>query len=117
MALQDIDTLLCRRRRLLRLWPAIGGTMLLGTLAAWTYFWFAHPLLGNPPHVLRALEAGTLATDSQVLLAAMAPILFIGIGIMLALLILFSFACMANEKRLLDALDSCRARQVPSDNG
>ncbi|MGC9457244.1 MAG: hypothetical protein ACP5DC_06940 [Halothiobacillaceae bacterium] len=101
----DIETMLCRRRRLVRIWPRIAAVLVLLTIGLYVALFFFQPLLVNPAQVLEMIEAGTLDPSTQALLATMAPLLLLTVGVLLVLLILFVTAGMINERRLLDLID------------
>ncbi|MFP4154711.1 MAG: hypothetical protein ACOC00_00690 [Halothiobacillaceae bacterium] len=102
---RDLETMLCRRRRLVRIWPRIAVALVLLTIGLFAALFIFQPLLVNPLEVLAMIEAGTLEPSTQALLAAMAPVLLLAVGALLILLILFVTAGMINERRLLDLID------------
>jgi len=102
---QDIEAMLCRRRRLVTIWPKIAVVLILLTIGFFAFLFITQPLLVNPAYVLAQLEAGTLDPATQALLAAMAPLLLLTVGVLLIILILFVTMGMINERRLLGLID------------
>lgn len=93
---------LARRRALVRAWPLVGSACLLGLLAlAGVMFWRV-PQLVNPWLVFTQIRADTLPDSQMVLMAAMLPVVMLVVLLLLAALVLMLFACLANERRLLE---------------
>ena len=104
---------LARRRRLLRAWPWVGGSLLLVLLGVGAWLYLTRPRLADPGFVWRALEAGTLDPATLSLLAALVPVLLLGLLGLAALLILMGFAVAANERRMLRLLDEVTGPRAP----
>jgi len=102
---RDLQAMLERRRRLVAVWPKLAAVLILLTVGFFVFLFIAQPLLVNPAHVLTQLEAGTLDSATLALLATMAPMLLLTVGVLLILLILFVTAGMINERRLLGLID------------
>jgi hypothetical protein len=97
-----------RRSTLVRRWPAVAWAMLAGIVAVFGFLLYSSPLLVNPWEVALRIEAETLATPTLTLMAALLPIVFLSCFVLLVALVLFQFAAMANERRLLQIIASLR---------
>lgn len=101
----NIKTMLQHRQRFIRAWPPIA--LLLAALTLGFYIWafFKQPILVNPLHVLHLLQGNHLDSATQGLLSIMAPVLFLTIGILILLLLLFVTIGLINEGRLVRLLE------------
>ena len=71
----------------------------------WVYLFFRHSLLVNPYRVVNMLEKGSLPSTTLALLAAIGSLSFLTCGVLCVILILFLFAGMSNERRLIEIID------------
>ena len=109
MALEGTDLAFVERRStLVRRWPVVAWVMLAGIVAVFGFLLYSSPLLVNPWEVASRIEAETLATPTLTLMAALLPIVFLSCFVLLVALVLFQFAAMANERRLLQIIASLR---------
>src|SRR5690554_2364323 len=101
----ELRRVIHRRRRLIRVWPAIA--LLLAAATAGFYIWaFLHqPILVNPLHVLNLMQTGNLDSATQTLLAVTAPMLFLAVGALVLLLLAFVTAGLVSEGRLMRVLE------------
>ncbi len=83
--------------------------MLIAVLGLIAWLFVTNPLLVNPSMVVSRLEADTLETPTLMLMAAMTPWLFLMCLILLAVVILFAFTAVANERRLIQIIDDLAA--------
>ena len=90
-----------KRSFFVRWWNVVGSIMLavLGVMALWLFV--KVPNLINPLHVIEQLKAGTLQQSSLVVMAAMLPIVVLGLLLVCCAVIGFSFAFFSNERRYL----------------
>jgi len=102
---REMRQIISRRRRLIRIWPAIA--LLLGTVTIGFYVWafFQRPILVNPLHVLELMQTGNLDSATQALLAVTAPVLFLAVGLLVLLLLAFVTAGLVSEGRLMRVLE------------
>ncbi|WP_322521699.1 hypothetical protein SR882_02070 [Guyparkeria halophila] len=102
---REMRQIISRRRRLIRIWPAIA--LLLGTVTIGFYVWafFQRPILVNPLHVLELMQTGNLDSATQALLAVTAPMLFLAVGLLVLLLLAFVTAGLVSEGRLMRVLE------------
>ncbi len=102
---RDMRQIISRRRRLIRIWPAIA--LLLGAVTVGFYVWafFHRPILVNPLHVLDLMQTGNLDSATQALLAVTAPMLFLAVGLLVLLLLAFVTAGLVSEGRLMRVLE------------
>lgn len=93
------------RKRLLRLWPAVGSLLLIliALLAGWLYW--RNPLLVNPWVVMSRLEEGSISNAMLILMAGILPIMALMSLILVALLVVSLFAAFGNERRHLAIID------------
>ena len=90
-----------RRMRLIRAWPWMGGVM-LGVLALGAgWLWLNLPQMVNPWWVFDRIQSGELPVSSLTLMAAMLPVLVLLCLLLLIALMLFVFAALRNEHRLM----------------
>lgn len=101
----EMQQIISRRRRLIRVWPAIA--LLLGAITVGFYAWafFQRPILVNPLHVLELMQSGNLDSATQALLAVTAPMLFLAVGLLVLLLLAFVTAGLISEGRLMRVLE------------
>ncbi len=88
-----------KRIKMVRAWPIIGSAIILleAGLAAWLLW--KHPLLINPQAVLSKLRDGSLPDSTCSLMAAFLPfVVILSLGL-LAMLTLFAFVALANERK------------------
>ncbi|MDA3878318.1 MAG: hypothetical protein PF483_14710, partial [Halothiobacillus sp.] len=86
---QEVQKMLQRRQRFIRIWPPVALLLAAITLGFYTWAFLRHPILVNPLHVIHLLQSNHLDTATQGLLSIMAPILFLMIGVLVLLLLLF----------------------------
>ncbi len=95
-----------RRAAMIRWWPLAGWSMLLITVATWSYLFYRVPLLVNPYAVVHAMNEGTLGGGTLAMLAVLAPVAVLGCGVLLVCGLLLMFAAMGNERRLLAIVEA-----------
>ena len=107
-----------RRRKLLRTWRVVGPLLLLFLVMAGVIMFFSYPLMFNPYEAIDRLEAGTLEDSTLQLMALLLPIAMLMVFFMLMVVVLFSFAAMANDKKYLaiikDLQDAHNNRHDPT---
>ncbi|ANJ67216.1 hypothetical protein A9404_07310 [Halothiobacillus diazotrophicus] len=101
----DIQKMLRQRQRFLRAWPPIALLLTGLTLGFYVWAFLKQPILVNPLHVIRLIQENHLDTATQGLLSIMAPILFLTIGALILLLLVFVTAGLVNEGRLIRLLE------------
>lgn len=110
MPLDEADLAFVRRRSaLVRRWPVVAWAMLAGIVAVFGFLVYSSPLLVNPWEVAARIKADTIAVPTLTLMAALLPIAFLSCFVLLVALVLFQFAAMANERRLLRIVASLGA--------
>ena len=97
-----------KRRFFARWWNVVGSIMLfvLGGMAVW--FFVRVPNFINPLHVIEQLKEETLPQSSLVVMAAMLPIVVLGLLLVCCAVIGFGFAMFANERRYLQIIAKIR---------
>ena len=66
-----------RRGRFIRMWRYAGARALAVLVGFTCYLFVANPLLINPFHVMKQIEADAIPNSTMVLMAAMMPIVFL----------------------------------------
>ena len=98
-----------KRRGLIRAWRYVGPVLLLAILGFSAYLFIRTPLLINPFEVISRLEAGTLEESTTVILAAMLPVMFGGMLVLLIAIVLVMYAAIANEKKYVAIIEKLRS--------
>ncbi|WP_407275521.1 hypothetical protein [Halothiobacillus sp. DCM-1] len=93
--------ILTRRLRFIRRWPAIAGLVALLTLGFYGWVFIKQPLLVNPQSVIQLVQMPSPDSATLTLLAVIAPILFLTVGGLILLLLLFVTLGLINEGRLI----------------
>ncbi|WP_298220387.1 hypothetical protein [Halothiobacillus sp.] len=101
----EIQQMLARRQRFIKRWPSIA--LIVASVTLGFYFWafIKQPILVNPVHVVHLIQNNALDNATQSLLAIVAPMLFLTIGALLLLLLLFVTVGLINEGRLIRLLE------------
>ena len=101
-----------KRIKMVRSWPIVGTAIILleAGLAGWLLW--KHPLLINPQAVLSKLKEGSLPDSSLSLMAAFLPFVIILCLALLAMLILFAFLALANEKKHMAIIQALRGHNA-----
>ncbi len=100
----ELRQVIARRQRLIRIWPKIAITLAVLTVGFYVWAFIKQPILVNPLHVINLLQDNALSSSTQALLSVMAPILFLVVGVLLLMLLLFVTAGLVNEGRLMRLL-------------
>jgi hypothetical protein len=90
-----------KRAKMVHSWPIAGIMIIFLELGLAGWLLWKHPLLINPQAVLSKLRSGSLPDSTLFLMATILPFLFIVCLALLAILILFAFLALANEKKHL----------------
>ncbi|MFO7582286.1 hypothetical protein [Guyparkeria sp.] len=101
----EMRQIISRRRRLIRIWPAIALALAVITVGFYVWAFFQRPILVNPLHVLELMQNGNLDSATQALLAVTAPMLFLVVGLLILLLLAFVTAGLVSEGRLMRILE------------
>lgn len=96
--------ILNRRLRFIQRWPWAALLIALLTLGFYGWAFLYQPLLVNPSAVLHLVQAPAPDTATLSLLAVITPILFLTIGGLILLLLLFVSIGLINEGRLIRLL-------------
>ena len=106
----EIQQMLARRQRFIKRWPSIALIVAALTLGFYVWAFIKQPILVNPVHVLHLLQTNALDNATLSLLSIVAPMLFLTIGALLLLLLLFVTVGLINEGRLIRLLEQ---KQTP----
>ncbi len=101
----EIQLMLAKRQRFIQRWPLIALAVALLTLGFYVWAFIKLPILVNPLHVIQLIQTNGLDSATQSLLAIIAPILFLAIGALLLLLLLFVTVGLINEGRLIRLIE------------
>lgn len=105
----EIQQMLARRQRFIKRWPSIALIVAAITLGFYVWAFIKQPILVNPVHVVHLIQNNALDNATQSLLAIVAPLLFLTIGALLLLLLLFVTVGLVNEGRLIRLLEQKQA--------
>lgn len=102
-----------RRRRQIRYWPwlALLLTGVLGGLYAW--LWLNMPWFLDPQALVQGVQSGKLDTSKLASVAALGNLAFIGCGLLILVIILFTSVALWNEHRLIRYVDQLSAPVLP----
>jgi hypothetical protein len=103
-----------RRRRLLRWWPVVGWLLLVASFGLALWLLVTAPLLINPVAAAAAIESEQVPWPTIEAMAALLPYASLLALALLVVLVLFMFAAMAQQRRLLALIDS---QQVTTSDG
>ena len=98
---------LLHRRKLIRIWPAIGGGLMAALLVFSGWLYVRSPLLIDPTEIVRRLQGDGVDPSTLMALAGLVPLLFLGCIILLFLLVVFTFAKFRVERKYLAMLGEC----------
>ncbi|MFP4640342.1 MAG: hypothetical protein ACLFMY_07865 [Guyparkeria sp.] len=101
----EMRQIISRRRRLIRIWPAVALVLAAITIGFYAWAFFQRPILVNPLHVLELMQSGNLDSTTQALLAVTAPMLLLVVGLLILLLLAFVTAGLISEGRLMRILE------------
>jgi len=101
----ELMQVIAKRQKLIRVWPKVAGILAILTIGFYAWAFVNQPILVNPLHVINLLQDNALSSSTQALLSVMAPILFLIVGVLLLLLLLFVTAGLINEGRLMRLLE------------
>ncbi|MDD4966609.1 hypothetical protein [Halothiobacillus sp.] len=105
----EIQRMLASRQRFIKRWPVIALMVAAVTLGFYIWAFMRQPILVNPIHVVHLIQNNALDSATQSLLAIVAPLLFLTIGALLLLLLLFVTVGLINEGRLIRLLEQKQA--------
>jgi Ca2+/Na+ antiporter len=88
-----------------RWWNVVGSVMLAVLVGMALWFFVRVPNFINPFHVIDQLQSGTLQQSTLVVMAAMLPIVVLGLLLVCCTVIGFGFAVFANERRYLRIIE------------
>jgi hypothetical protein len=88
-----------KRTRMVQSWPFLGIMIIFLEVGLAGWLLWKHPLLINPQAVSAKLRSGLLPDSTLSFMATIVPFLFIVCLGLLAMLILFAFLALANEKK------------------
>jgi len=102
-----------RRRRQIRYWPwmALLLTLVLGGLYAWLQV--NVPYFLDPQALVQGVQSGKIDTSKLATLAALGNLAFIGCGLLILVIILFTTVALWNEHRLIRYVDQLSAPAAP----
>lgn len=94
-----------RRRKLVAYWRFAGPLLWIMILGFASWVFFRSRLLIDPFEMLARLEAGDLPESTLVIMAALAPVFFSGLFVLLTVLVLILYSAISGEKRYLAIID------------
>ncbi|OZB35009.1 MAG: hypothetical protein B7X44_11050 [Halothiobacillus sp. 15-55-196] len=105
----EIQQMLARRQRFIKRWPVVALVAAAITLSFYAWAFIKQPILVNPVHVVHLIQNNALDSATQSLLAIVAPLMFLTVGALLLLLLLFVTVGLINEGRLIRLLEQKQA--------
>ena len=107
------ETFLKKRTKMVQSWPGLGFLIVFLELGLAGWLLWKHPLLINPQAVLTKLKSGSLPDSTLSLMATFLPfVVILCLGI-LAVLILFAFLALANEKKHITIIRTLQRSNPP----
>ena len=97
---QELD-FLKKRSFFARWWNVVGSMMLAVFIGMMVWLFIRVPNFINPLQVIEQLKEGTIHQGTLVVMAAMLPIMVLGLFLVLCTVIGFVFVAFANERRYL----------------
>ncbi len=99
-----------RRRAQIAYWPWLGGGLILLLVLAYGFWLWRYPLMANPLHLVTELNARRLEEPLVAQIAVYGSLAFAGCAAFILTLLLFPFAALNNERRLLAIIDAQQAQ-------
>ena len=109
---KDLD-FLKKRRFFARWWNVVGSIMLTVFLGMMVWLFVRVPNFINPFHVIEQLKADTLQESTLVVMAAMLPIMVLGLFLVMCTVIALVFVAFANERRYLRIIKELYHEEYP----
>lgn len=94
-----------RRRRQIRYWPWVALLLTGALVALYAAIWMAMPWFVDPQALLAGLKDGSIDTNELAMLAALGNLAFVGCGLLILVIIVFTSVALWNEHRLIRYLD------------
>ncbi len=88
-----------KRESILKIWPAVGGLILLGIFAYVGWCWWKTPHLISPVAVLEGIHSGDMEKSTIETSAVLLPIVMIMLWSLLAIGVGFSFSIVGTERK------------------
>lgn len=95
-----------RRRRQIRYWPWMASMLLLLLAACYGWLYAKMPIYVDPAALVEQLRTQKIGIDQLAKLAALGNLAFIGCGLFILALIVFTWLALLNEARLIRMLDA-----------
>ncbi len=107
---------LAKRKKLVRVWPVVGPSLLavIGCFTAWL-FW-KNPLLVNPNTVLARMEARSIPGSTMSVMVGLLPVVSLMCLFLVVVMVLFVFMAFANEKKYLAIIERLAALGTPAED-
>ncbi|MFP5431258.1 MAG: hypothetical protein ACLGHE_09790 [Gammaproteobacteria bacterium] len=100
-----------RRRRQIRYWPWVALLLTAVLVALYGGLWLTMPWFVDPQALVAGLRDGSIDTNALAMLAALGNLAFVGCGLLILVIIVFTSVALWNEHRLIRYLD---LRGLPS---
>ncbi len=107
MVMTDPDLeFVAKRRALSRRWNAVGWALIALIIAALGFLFVTSPMLVNPWETMARVRTDSISKPNLQLMAMLLPVVFLGSFLLLMVVVAFQFAAAANERRLIEIVDS-----------
>lgn len=106
-----------RRRRQIRYWPWVALLLVLLLVGLYVWLWQAMPWFVDPQALVTGLRDGSIDTNELAMLAALGNLAFVGCGLLILVIIIFTSVALWNEHRLIRYLDHVAPPGKPEDKG
>ncbi|MDH4271099.1 MAG: hypothetical protein OEW18_03885 [Candidatus Aminicenantes bacterium] len=106
-----------KRMKMVHSWPIAGITIIFLELGVAAWLLWKHPLLINPQAAMSKLRSGSLPDSTLSLMASFLPFVVIFCLGLLAILILFAFLALANEKKHMAIIHSLQGHNPSRSTG
>jgi hypothetical protein len=102
-----------QRRRLVARWRIVGWVMLAAIGVMVLFMYLRNPMLVNPWLVMDGVEAQSIPPATLGMMAILLPVIFLVCCFLIAVLVIFQFGWVANERRLLEIVDKLEEEDSP----
>ncbi|HOC42475.1 MAG TPA: hypothetical protein PKJ99_05575 [Thermoanaerobaculales bacterium] len=107
---EDDAVFVDQRRGLARRWRYVGWALLAAIVGVVGFLFLTSPLLVAPWEVAGRIRTDSIPPTTLQVMGLMLPLAILGCFVLLVVVVAFQFAAAANERRLLQIIDSLLGR-------